>query len=133
MKTKAAYPLAERAHNALIILMDACTRAQERGLQNPRFTYGELGRHIGLSAGIDMRTIGRVLDHIAIWCITTKRPILTALVVNKATGDTGRLFDYLPAEKVEAELAAIIAYDWRTATAPSPEALGDIRRSWKQS
>ena len=91
--------------------------------------YKELGEVLG----IHHRHVNKALSPIQDYCLETKRPPLTALVVN-STGLPGQGFIAWDLDNIEAALEAVSAYNWdavsnpfgQLGTADSKEAL--VRR-----
>jgi putative restriction endonuclease len=75
--------------------------------------YKELGEAIG----IHHRHVNKALGPIQDYCLETKRPPLTALVVN-ATGLPGQGFIAWDIDNIDAALDAVYAYNWDAVSNP---------------
>jgi len=108
-----------RAVQIYIILMGYATRAET-------LTYKDLAGHIGYDgAGVFAQT----LDMIQNWCQHHQLPLLTAIVVNSATGEPG---DGLLAEDFSEEQNKVFVYNWYGITVPTAQNFEDFWRIEQQ-
>lgn len=79
-----------------------------------RITYGEVGKAIGYNSS----RIGKILEHIDAYCRQHRLPLLTVLVVEKATGKPASGMDTYS----EVDYREVYGYDWQGL--PTPTAAG---------
>ncbi|MBM3986141.1 MAG: hypothetical protein FJ296_10725 [Planctomycetes bacterium] len=78
-------------------------------------TYGELSQLIG----VPNPYLGQLLEPVQSFCLTSKLPPLTSLVVSERTGIPGAGF--IAAADVPSAQAQVFAFNWLSTPAPTPE------------
>lgn len=98
----------------------------------PLLTYAASHRQmltyemVGQLTGMAIPGLGAVLEPIQSYCMLTKLPPLTVLVVNKKTGLPG--LGFVAADDLATALVQVFEKDWRSVGCPTPDTLLDAAR-----
>jgi putative restriction endonuclease len=94
-------------------------------------TYGELSNLIGRPVVLG---IGVILDHVGHYCRQNNLPPLTALVVNRQTGQSGPGWERgNPGSDQNDARQQVFGYNWSDIVPPTPEELREALQAGQQN